>query len=276
MTAIEHFHDGRLADAINAQLQEVRTNPTDPGRRVFLAELLAFSGDLDRARRQIETIPLGEPRVDRAVRDVRNLLDSETARRLTFSTGQQPQFFGDAPEHLMLRLEALKLIREGALEQATELLVRAEEMTPTLPGTLDGRAFTRLRDTDDVLAGVLEVLALGKYYWVPLESVVSLSMNPPRFPRDLLFIAARLELAEESGEIHLPALYPGASAESDILLQLGRLTEWRSTGEGGPTAGVGAKVYQIDDDDVALIDWRQLSRAEAATSTMAPDSEGAA
>jgi type VI secretion system protein ImpE len=254
----------------------VRTNPTDPGRRIFLAELLAFSGDLDRGRRQIEAIPLGEPRVDRAVRDVRDLLDSEAARRLTFASGQPPMFFGDAPEHFSLRLEALKLIREGALAQATELLLRAEEMTPNRPGTLDGRAFSQIRDTDDVLAGVLEVFALGKYYWVPLESVVSLAMNPPRFPRDLLYIAARLELAEETGEIHLPALYPGAAAEADVRFQLGRLTEWRSTGDGGPTNGVGAKVYQVDDDDVALIDWRQLIRAEAATPPTGSDPEGAA
>jgi type VI secretion system protein ImpE len=54
MNASELFKTGMLSDAIAAQVQEVKSHPADHGRRLFLFELLAFAGDLDRARKQIE------------------------------------------------------------------------------------------------------------------------------------------------------------------------------------------------------------------------------
>lgn len=269
MAAIDLFHAGDLDGAIEAQFAEVRARPADARARLFLVELLGFTADLDRARRQLDAIALGEPRTDRAVRDSRDLLQAEAARRAAFAGGEPPQTFAAAPESLTLRLEAFARLNAGATAEAVALLARADEAITPLPGTLDGRSFTALRDTDDLLGGVLEVLALGKYYWVPLEQVVGLAINAPRYPRDLSFIAARLELAEESGEVFLPALYPGAAAEADLALKLGRLTQWRPGADGGPSRGVGAKVYQVDDDDVALIDWRQLARAEAPAAEVA-------
>ena len=266
MAAIDLFHAGDLDGAVEAQFAEVRARPTDPRARLFLVELLGYTADLDRARRQLDAIPLGEPRTDRAVRDARDLLQAEAARRAAFAGGPPPNTFGAPAEALTLRLEALARLNAGEPAEAAALLARADAATTPTPGTLDGRAFTTLRDTDDLLGGVLEVLALGKYYWVPLEQVVGLAINPPRYPRDLAFIPARLDLAEESGEVFLPALYPGAAAEADLALKLGRLTEWRPGVGGGPARGVGAKVYQVDEADVALIDWRQLARvAPAAT-----------
>jgi type VI secretion system protein ImpE len=263
MSAIEPFHDGKLTDAVEAQFQQVKSNPTDPGRRLFLAELLAFSGDLDRARRQLDAIAPTEPRVVAALTELRNLLNAQSARAKLFHDGEPPALFGETqPEQISLRLAALDRIRAGFPAEAAALLAQAAEATPDLPGTLDGRPFTRLRDTDDRLAGVLEVFALGRYYWVPLENVAGLAMNPPKFPRDLLFIPTRLELAEETGEVHLPALYPDSHAEPDDRFRLGRLTEWRAAGDGGPAVGIGAKVFQLDDQDVALIDFRQLARIE--------------
>ena len=81
MNATELFKAGSLKEAIEAQTQEVKANPTDPGRRLFLFELLAFAGDLDRARRQIEAVRYDEPERDTAVQRYRRLLDSEAARR---------------------------------------------------------------------------------------------------------------------------------------------------------------------------------------------------
>ena len=76
------------------------------------------------------------------------------------------------------------------MAEAAEILARAEAATPPDPGYAQRVAFESLRDADDLLAGVLEVMAQGRYYWVGLDQVVSVAMNPPRFPRDLLFIPA--------------------------------------------------------------------------------------
>ena len=272
MTAIESFQEGRLAEAIEAQLKEVRSHPTDAPRRLFLVELLAFTGDADRARRQLDAVPTGDPKIDKAVRDARDLVDAHAARLRLFATGEQPRLFSSRPSHIDLRLEGLEMLRAGNFAQATSKLAEAAEAAEDIPGTLDDRPFTRLRDTDDRLAGVLEVLALGRYYWVPLEQVTGLAMNPPKYPRDLLFIPARLEMGDETGEVFLPATYPGSSAEPDPQIQLGRLTDWRPSGPDGPAIAFGSKVFQVDDDDVALIDWRKLIRDVVAPTEPAAES----
>jgi type VI secretion system protein ImpE len=49
MNARELFQAGKLTEAVQALVAEVRDNPTDPKRRTFLFELLCFAGDYDRS-----------------------------------------------------------------------------------------------------------------------------------------------------------------------------------------------------------------------------------
>ena len=51
MNANELFQAGKLQEAIDTQIAQVKANPADQGKRLFLFELLAFAGELDRARR---------------------------------------------------------------------------------------------------------------------------------------------------------------------------------------------------------------------------------
>src|SRR5688500_3645470 len=100
-TATELFKAGKLQEAISAQIQEVKANPADHARRVFLFELLSFSGELDRAERQIEAVKYDDPELDLAVRGYRKMLDAEKARRLLFRQGLKPEFLaGDPPAYV--------------------------------------------------------------------------------------------------------------------------------------------------------------------------------
>ena len=56
VNAGELFRSCRLKEAITAALEEVRNNPTDAGRRLFLSELLCFSGELQRADNQLDAV----------------------------------------------------------------------------------------------------------------------------------------------------------------------------------------------------------------------------
>src|SRR6516164_3952724 len=107
MTSSDFYKAGRLADAIDAQVKAVKAAPADHGQRLFLFELLAFAGDLDRAQRQIDAVQYGELEIDAAVLAYRKLLDSERLRRRLFSESLIPKFFGEPPEHVRLRLEAV-------------------------------------------------------------------------------------------------------------------------------------------------------------------------
>jgi type VI secretion system protein ImpE len=257
MNASENYKAGRLKDAIEAQIQEVKANPADTGRRTFLYELLCFAGDLERARRQIDAIKNDESERDIATLSYRKLLDAEASRRKFFAEGVAPEILGEESPHIKLRLEAAGHLRLGRPADAAALLAEADAATPALAGTFNGKPFETLRDADDLFSGVLEVMAQGKYFWVGLEQVVSVAMNPPRYPRDLLYAPARLELAQETGEVFLPALYPGSYENPDDQVKLGRMTDW-SDPAAGPVRGVGARMFLVNDDAVSLSEWRQL------------------
>jgi len=102
MNATELFKAGKLSEAVDAQVKEVKANPADPNRRLFLFELLAFTGDLDRARRQIEAVKYDDPDKDLALLRYARLLDSEALRRKAFQeTGPVlPTTFTEPPFHM--------------------------------------------------------------------------------------------------------------------------------------------------------------------------------
>jgi type VI secretion system protein ImpE len=258
MNPTELFRAGRLSEALDAQIQAVRAKPSDQEQRFFLFALLAFSGDLDRARRQIEALKYSEPEREMGRMAYARLLDAEALRRRLFSESLAPEFFSDPPEHLRLRLEAVNRLREQRPAEAHELLARADAACPTPRGTLNGKPFELLRDCDDLFSFVLEVMAHGKYFWVPLEQVESVTMKAPAQPHDEIWLPARLDLHEgESGLVYLPVLYPGSHEQADEELKLGRKNDWKG-GAGGPILGVGRRQYLVGDEGVSLLEWREL------------------
>ncbi len=257
MSASDLFKAGRLREAVDAQIQEVRSHPADQGRRLFLFELLAFSGDLDRARRQLDAVKYDNVELDTALGAYRKLLDAEQARRRLFSDGLQPHFLADPPEHFRQRLEAVNRLREGRAAEAAELLHKANADSAVFRGLLNDKPFDSLRDADDLFGPVLEVLAQGRYFWVPLEQIETLALSPPRFPRDLLWMPARMEMSGSMGEVFLAALYPGSHEHADEQVKLGRATDWKQA-ETGPVLGAGQRTYLVGEDVVGLLEWRQL------------------
>jgi type VI secretion system protein ImpE len=262
MNASDLYKAGKLQAALDTQIQEVKAKPADPSLRVFLFELAAFAGDLDRARRQIDAVHYGEAEKDFTVARYKKLLDAEEKRRKLFSEGLAPRFLAPAPESVQWRLEAAKLLREGKQAEATALLIKANEPAGALKGTLNSKAFEGFRDADDLFGSVLEVLANGEYFWVPAEQIDSVSCNAPRFPRDLLWLPARLILKDgQQGEVHLPVLYPRSHEHPDEGVKLGRNNDWLQA-EGGPVLGVGARTFLAGADGVAVAEWRELTIAE--------------
>lgn len=260
MNATQLFKEGKLQQAIDAQLQDVKKNPTDHPKRLFLFELLAFAGDLDRARKQIDVIQFDELQRMAVITLYRSMLMSETDRRKLFSENKKPQFLGEPPAHVQKRLDAVAKLAKNEVAEASTLLAEANAETPALTGTLNGKPFTQLRDADDLFGTVLEVLSNGVYSWVPLDQVESVTCNPPKTPRDLLWFPAQLRMKDgQSGSVFLPVLYPGSHQHADEALKLGRATDWKTL-EGGAVLGVGQRTYVLDDDQdpVGVLEWREL------------------
>lgn len=263
-SASEAFKAGDLQAAITQQTETVKKNPSDQGARLFLFELLAFAGNFDRARKQFDAMTFDDPEQDLMGLQYKQVLDAEAQRDKVFSRGAKPAFVIEpVPEHVTLRLTALSQLQAGNAAEAAATLAQAAECTPDVGGRLNDKEVKLIRDCDDLLGNVLEVMAQGKYFWVPLEHIASLAMAPPRFPRDLLWFPARLEaLSGESGEVYLPAVYPGTHKQDDDALKLGRQTDWKSDGD-GPVRGIGSKTLLVDDDVMGLLELREFVAPES-------------
>ena len=141
-----------------------------------------------------------------------------------------------------------------ALGRVTGAGARDELPAAELAGTVDGAAFSGLRDLDDRTSGVLEVLtSTGKYIWIPLSAIVALRPQRPARLRDLVWRAAELEVAGgPSGIVYLPAIYHASAGEGTNDRRLGRTTDWVE--EEGGVRGLGLRGWLIGDESAVSID----------------------
>jgi type VI secretion system protein ImpE len=253
--ASEAFKAGKLADAVAAAIEQVKANPADRGKRMFLAELFCFAGDLERADKQLDVLFQPDAADVMAVTLFRQLVRGETARREVFGHGRVPEFVAQPSDTIKLHLEASIRVRENKLAEATELLAKAEEMRPAVTGTCDGAPFDDLRDLDDLIAPVLEVItANGNYYWVPIDTIELIEFHKPERTRDLYWRPAHLVVRDgPDGVVYVPALYPGSHAAADDAVKLGRQTQWTG-GESEPFRGLGLRELLVGDGAKSILE----------------------
>jgi type VI secretion system protein ImpE len=260
--ARDYYKSGELHKAIDAQMLQVKAHPADQGCRMFLFELCCFAGEWERAKRQIDAISCDEVELAAAVAGYRKLLDAEALRRQLFSSGTRPKFLGEAPEHVLLRLQAVDCLKSCNNAAAAEMLRQACDKAPAIKGELNDKPFECLCDADEIFGTVLEVMSpTGAYFWLPMEQIERLTIEEPRYPRDLLWLPAHLELKNgPNGDVFLPAMYPGSCEQIDEQVQLGRVTDWQQAGD-GPVLGNGARTFLCNDDGIGLLEWRELAIA---------------
>jgi len=254
MTASELYQAGQLSEAIQAAVDDVKKHPGEIGRRAFFCELLCFSGDLERADKQLDAIMTQKPDAAVTTALFRQLIRAETIRREVYEQGRAPEFL-DAPSPLLeAHLKLLLALREGDQAQSVRLLAEIDEMRPAIAGERDGTPFDDLRDLDDLSASYCEVLtSTGKYYWIPWTSIESIEFLPVEHPRDLLWRPAHMIVTDgPDGVVYVPVTYPGTRATNDEQLLLGRATDWLGN-EGEVIRGVGQRTWLFGDEDLPLL-----------------------
>ncbi|MBI2737812.1 MAG: SciE type virulence protein [Rhodospirillales bacterium] len=260
------FHEGNLPAAVTAANAAVRRAPTDIGARVLLAELLAFTGNIERADVVLDACADLDPTAAIVVAEFRQLLRGETARRQLFSDGRVPEFLGEPTAAQRSSLAAIVALRNGDPSEAARLAAEAEAARPHPSGTARGAAFDDMRDADDLLASCFEVITTtGKYFWIPPERVLLMEFHPPKRPRDLLWRRATMQVADgPDGDVYLPTIYPpptataAATAMTDAL-RLGRATDWHQAGDGGPTLGLGAVTILVGEEALTWLEVDKVS-----------------
>ena len=236
MNGQELYRAGHLNDAIKAVSAEVRDNPTDARRRVFLFELLCFAGEYERADKQLEVLGQAGPTSELGVLLYRSALYAEKQRQDWFARGEFP--------------------------------AQADNEDSGRAGVLNGNPFGFFADADPRLGGRLELFAAGNYLQLPLEHVASIQIDPPKRLRDLLWTPAAVRTTPsfkgtELGEILLPALAPFSWRHPDEAVRLGRLTVWEK-GEGYEyQVPFGQKMWLADDDEIPFLELRSLDFNQA-------------
>jgi type VI secretion system protein ImpE len=232
MNPQELYRAGRLSDAIKSLSAELRDNPTDTRRRVFLFELLCFAGEYDRADKQLEVLGQAGPTSEMGVLLYRSALYAERQRQDWFTRG--------------------------------EFSTPAETETETArTGVLNGKPFASFADADPRLGGRLELFAAGNYLQLPLEHVASIQIEPPKRLRDLLWTPAAVRTTPsfkgtELGEILLPALAPFSWQHPDEAVRLGRMTVWEERNGSEYQVPFGQKMWLADDDEIPFLELRAL------------------
>jgi type VI secretion system protein ImpE len=230
MNAKELFQAGKLGEAVQALGAELRSDPTDFRRRTFLFELLCFSGEYDRAEKQLDVLADASSGAGMGSLVYRSALHAERTR--------QAMFLGKT------------------FPKSSEA-----EIGAPVPGTLNGNAYDSIEDADPRIGARLEVFAAGAYLWLPFAHIASVEILAPKRLRDLMWATAVVKTAPgckglDMGEVLLPVLTPFAYQHPDNLVRLGRKTDW--VVEDGEDLPAGQKMFLVDGEEVPFLEVRSL------------------
>ena len=262
--ARELYQAGKLSEAIEAMNAEVRSKPTDVAARGFLAELLCFAGNHQRADLLLDQMSGIDPSLAVPLSLLRQLVRADMAREQFRDEGRLPEFLDQPDEQVRAYLQASILMREGKPAEAAKVLVPAEEGRAPVAGSHDGVEFADFRDADDLAPAMFEVYtSTGKYFWIPVARVIEIEFHPPQRPHDLIWRQASMVVADgPEGEVYLPVLYAGSGKAGTDSLRLGRETAWEGA-DGEPVRGVGQRCFLVGDDIVPILELTHVSFDQA-------------
>jgi type VI secretion system protein ImpE len=253
------LRDGDPSAALRHLQSEVRAKPADAKLRVFLFQLLAVTGQWERALNQLDVAASLDASALAMAQTYREALRCELLRAQVFEGRKVPMVFGEPEPWLAYLIEALLVNGRGQLDEAATLRGKAFDEAPATAGTLDGRAFAWIADADMRLGPVLEAVINGRYYWVPFARLTRISIEQPADLRDVVWTPAHLQL-ENGGEAYamIPTRYSGTEKLDDASLVLARRTEWQ---EAAPEffCGLGQRVFATDAGEIPLMDLRDIA-----------------
>lgn len=249
---------GDLDGAVQSALNYVKSNPTNYQARTFLFELSLFSGDFERAERQLDTIGHQDATAMVGSMIYRRCIEAERKRARYFSESLKPEFLADPPDYIYGLLTANNRLREGNAEEARGILDKIEEERPAITCTVNGEDAEDFRDYNDLTSCILEVFIKDSYVWVPLEQVEKLTITPPRSLRDLYWLQGNLETSGGiNGEVFIPALYADSARKAENKIRLGKMTDWDDAGE-EIYIGRGTKLFWFNGKDIPITDLREI------------------
>jgi type VI secretion system protein ImpE len=256
-TAESAYRAGNVRAATELLLQEVRAEPADGRKRVFLAQLFILSGQWERAANQLSVLKELDAGAIPLVHAGTQLLQCERLRAEVFAGRRAPMVLGEPPAWIAQLIQALTAQAEGRASEAATLRSLAFDAATAVQGSLNGEAFEWIADADSRIGPVIEVMLDSGYYWVPFERIRRIVFESPTDIRDLAWLPAQFTWENGGDAIgFVPTRYPGSEKGDDSLL-LAKRTEWTELGDNG-FAGTGQRMLVTDAGEYGLLDLRQI------------------
>lgn len=229
MDALSLYRAGQLREAIDALGVELKKQPLDARRRTFLFELLCFTGEYERAGKQLDILSDASPEAASGALLYRSALHAERIRQEMFGKDELP----------------------------------LSSAHPAAAGKLNDTEFSEIADSDPRIGANLEAFIAGSYNWIPLAYIESVTTQAPTRLRDLIWMPAIVRTTPEFrmqdlGEILLPVLAPLSWRSDDDMVRLGRETIWEEDSKYGPIPR-GQKTMLAGDEEKPLLEVRELN-----------------
>ncbi len=263
MKALDLLRSGDVEQALVQLQNEVRSNPANFKDRVFLFQMLVVTGQWDRAMTQLNVAGELDAIALSMVQTYREALRCEVFRQQVFAGKRLPLVFGQPKEWVAHLLESFRLLADGKIAESQTLREMAFDAAPAQAGTItvgekDEHRFEWLADADQRMGPVLEAIINGKYYWIPLENVSELQIDPPADLRDVVWMPAHFEWTNGGETVALiPTRYPGSESSTDPRIRLAQKTEWS---EVSPELliGLGQRMLATDSGEYPLMEVRKI------------------
>jgi type VI secretion system protein ImpE len=252
------LHQGDLVGARALLVEQVKAQPSDEQARMFLFQLLALTGEWDKARTQVQALASLSPEAQMLAAAYGQAIEAEAVRRAVFNGTARIDVIADPGKWANGLADALHLLAQGSTEAGLAARDAAFDNAPDCPGSLNDTPFEWLSDADTRFGPSFEIIIAGRYGLVPFDAVDKITSDGPVDLRDLVWYP--VQIAFKSGQsvaAFLPARYPGTESAEDSQERLARATSWTATAWG--EAGSGQHLWTLSDgEDHGLLSLRSL------------------
>ena len=259
MTPEVKLKEGQFDEALKLLTAQVRNNPADARRRVFLFQLLALSGNWDRAQNQLKVAGELDAMNAMLVGAYSAVMKAELQRADVFAGNRSPTIIGEPDQWLAFLLQALQFDVAGKHAQAAPLREQAFDAATAVSGEIDGQPFEWLSDADPRFGPCLEIIVNGGYSWVPFSRISQLKFEAPSDLRDKVWMPVQVTYAN-GGQVvgFIPSRYPGSETSTDADIVLARKTDWLDVAPELAIAA-GQRMFATDAGEYPMLDVRVIN-----------------
>lgn len=256
--ADELLKSGDVPGARAALVDKIRSRPDDVQARIFLFQLLAITGEWEKAETQLRALAQTTPDSQMLAVVYAQAIAAERVRAKAFrGEAPVPLLIGNAPWLAQLAL-ALEAYAKNDTAAGSTLRDEAFEAAPDMPGKWNDEPFAQIADCDGRFGPAFEAILAGRWGLIGFDEVVRIKCEGPKDLRDIVWLPAEIAFKTgQSAAMLLPVRYPGTEASPDEQLRLARSTRW-SDGVSGQE-GLGQHQLFFDDGrELELLSLRSL------------------